>query len=175
MWTWILGVFGKLGSKLGLVLGYIAIGVSVVLGCAAVWFYHQNQGLHDSVSALTTKAQHLDDQAGELRGSLKEQKQALSDLMELRKKDAQVMSGLADAVGGITKDARQQRSMIQQLKERSDEVRSYLRTPLPASVRVVLSGKAAPAAGASVPATGGQGDQAPAGAASVQGNQDQGR
>lgn len=139
------GGLSALWGRLGLWLGYIAVGIAITLGCAAVWFYHQNNELHDAVGSLKTTVSVQQDTLKQLEANNAQQDKAISDLTSMRQVDSAVVSGLLEDYKRINATTSTTKQKIQELEKRNAEVRSYLNTPLPASVRRVLNGEPAPA------------------------------
>jgi hypothetical protein len=144
-WTMVKAVSGGLVKKVwgsfGLYLGYIAIGITIALGCAAVWFYHQNTTLHESVGALNKTVEQRGTVIEDLKHNNAQQDTAINELTELRKTDRAVVDGLLSDYRRINATTTDTKEKIRELEKRNAEVRSYLNTPLPDSVRRVLNGQ----------------------------------
>jgi hypothetical protein len=143
------GLAKKVWGSFGLYLGYIAIGITIALGCAAVWFYHQNTTLHESVGALNKTVEQRGAVIEDLKHNNSQQDKAINELTELRKTDKAVVNGLLSDYRRISATTTDTKAKIRELEKRNAEVRSYLNTPLPDSVRRVLNGQ--PEAGSAVP------------------------
>jgi len=135
------GGLATLWSKLGLYLGYLAIGIAITLGCAAVWFYKQNGELHEAVATQRDATQDLKGQVATLEANNASQDAAIDALTELRKKDNKVVNSLINDVKGISQTTTATKTKLRDLENHSDQVKSYIDTPLPANVRRVLNGQ----------------------------------
>jgi hypothetical protein len=158
-WAW-------LTSKLSLVLGYISIGVAIALGCAAIWFYHQNKGLNDTVVNLQTTSNSLRSDVTSLQNYNNKQDAAIADLVQQRQNDGAIVQGLIDDYKDLTTESASTKAKIRDLERKSDEVKSYLSGPLPASVRSVLNGQDQPASASSAAGANGSRQTQPAAATS---------
>jgi LysB family phage lysis regulatory protein len=139
------GGVATLWSKLSLWLGYLAIGIAITLGCAAIWFYHQNGELHEAVGTLSSTVASQQDTLKQLESNNAQQDKAIGDLTNMRAVDSAVVTGLLQDYKRISATTSDTKTKIRELEKRNEEVRSYLNTPLPASVRRVLNGEPAPA------------------------------
>lgn len=128
-----------LWSRLGLWLGYAAVGVAIALGCAAVWFYHQNDELHSSVSALNATLAERAGVIAQLEHSNAQQDKAIEELARIRKTDSVVVSGLLADYKRINAMTADTKTKLRELEKHNAEVRAYLSTPLPDAVRRVLN------------------------------------
>jgi len=143
---------GGFWSKVGLYLGYLAIAFAIVLGCAAVWFYRQNNTLNTKVGTLQTK---VDTNAGTITALQRvndNQDKTIGQLKELRKTDASAVTALISDVKAIhtTNDAVKLKLTV--LEKRSEEVKKYLNSSIPDAMRHASSVRehtAAPASASS--------------------------
>src|SRR5574337_338724 len=142
------GGLSAMWGKLGLWLGYVAIGIAIALGCAAIWFYHQNAELHEAVGSLNSTIVERGDTIKQLQIYNAQQDRAIDELTAIRKMDNLVVTGLLSDYKRISATAADTKSKLKELEKHNAEVRSYLNTPLPASVRRVLNDAPAPASSA---------------------------
>ncbi len=135
------GFFTGFWAKAMSYLLYVAIGITLVLGAAAIWFYKQNAVLSTKVGTLDQTSINLAGQVTALQMNNNQQDQAIADLVQQRQTDGHIVQGLIDDYKGLSNESATTKAKIRDLEHKSDEVKAYLSSPLPASVRSVLNGK----------------------------------